>query len=466
MPFYGGSRHALRGGGAQQAEWYWVAPFTHPDVSGVTFGGFWCSRFIASQPNAFNGTGGDKPDVADSADPGTVAARTSYAKPPWRYISYWNARKAASNACAVYGPGVHLLTAFEWASLAMLSHKMSLLPHGNNRNTNPPADVTYTTETAQLDLACNARNAGWYANLTGTGPNTWNLLHDPNGPADLNGNMWEWTLGLHMQTADEVVAIAAIDGNATTISVETATAHGLAAGEHATIAGTVGYNGVYVIATAVDTTHLTIANATHDLGAEATGTVGHQGHALVLASLDVSLAASPYGRSTAVGTKTLTDSDKSWTTDFFTAGGGAGATCYLMDGAGSRLTIASNTGNVLTTASGNPAAGPYEIVVDSGVHIANGMTSVNKVLTLRNSDARLKGFAIPATSDGNGAAAYGNDGYWFDTTDPGAAPNHIRVALRCGGWNYGTSAGVFALTLNNVPAHAIYDLGFRVGKAV
>jgi len=447
-------------------EWCYIPKFVHPGVSGVTFGGFMCSRFIASQPNAFNGALGDKPDVADSTAPGNVPAFSLAGKPVWNTISYWNARIAAANANAIDGPGVHLLTAFEWASLAMLSHKYGILPHGNNGNVNPPADVTYTTETAIVDKAALARAGTYYRNLTGTGPATWNLLHDPTGPADLNGNVWEWTLGLHMQTADEVVAISAIDGDATTISVTTAAAHGLAAAEHVTIAGTVGYNGLYTIATAVDTTHFTITDAGHNLAAEATGTVGHQGHAMVLASLDVSLASSPYGRSTSIGTNTLTDTDKVWTVNYFTAGGGLAVTCYLMDSAGTRFTIASNTATQITVSSGNPAAGPYEIVKDTGMNIVNGMTSGQKILTLRDADANLKAFAIPATSNAAGAAAYGNDGYWFDTVDAGTAPNNIRTALRGGNWAGGPTAGVFSLNLASAPVDANYGIGFRLGKAL
>jgi len=370
--------------------WTYIEPFTHPNIDGVTFGGFEVANFIASQPGAFNGPGGDKPNVADNADPGTVPAMSQYAKPGWRYISYWNARKAAANARAVYGDGCHLLTAFEWASLAMLSHKTSLLPRGNNRNTNPPADVTFTNEIAILDAACNARNAGWYANLVGTGPATWNLLHHPSGPADLNGNMWEWVMGLHMQTADEA---------------------------------------------------------------------GHEGHALVLGNLNVSLTGSPYGVSTSVGTNTLTDGRKAWVTDEF-------ATMFLIDSAGTRFTISSNTATVITVASGNPASGVYEIVKDTGVNITSGMSSGHKILTLRDTDAALKGFAIPATADATGAAQYGTDGYWFDTADPGSAPNNIRTAIRGGIWTAGVGAGVFALALYYPPSNLIPGIGFRLGKAL
>ena len=374
----------------QKVTWSYVPTFTHPDIDGVVFGGFMVANFVASQPHAFNGPGGDKPDVADSTDPGTTPGMSQYGKPAWRYISYWNARKAAANASAVYGDGCHLLTAFEWASMAMLSHKTGLLPHGNNRNVNPPSDITYTNEIAILDAACNARNAAWYANLVGTGPATWNLLHDPNGPADLNGNMWERVMGLHMQTADEA---------------------------------------------------------------------GHEGHAMVLGNLNVSLTGSPYGVSTSVGTNTLTDSRKAWTVDEF-------ATMFLIDSAGTRFTISSNTATTITVASGNPSSGVYEIVKDTGTDITSGMTSANKILTLRDSDANLKGFSIPATSDATGAAQYGTDGYWFNTADPGSAPNNVRTAIRGGYWGAGVNAGVFALYLSSPPSYSSYYFGFRLGKAL
>lgn len=369
-------------------DWVMIPKFTHASIAGVTFGGFLAGRFVASQPNATPDD--DNPDVGDSSSVGTIPAFSRQGVPAWRYITYWEARKAAANANAIDGPGVHLLTAFEWASLAMLSHKYGILPHGNNGNVNPPADVTFTGETALVDRAAIARNAAYYANLVGTGPVTWNLLHHPNGPADLNGNMWEWVMGLHMQTADEA---------------------------------------------------------------------GHEGHAMVLGNLEVSLTKSPYGVSTSVGTSTLTDSRKAWTVDEF-------ATMYLIDSAGTRFTISSNTATVITVSSGNPASGVYEIVEDTGTDITSGMTTGNKILTLRDADADLKGFAIPATSDGTGAAAYGTDGYWFNTADPGSAPNNVRTARRGGAWYNGASAGVFAWYLNNAPSTSYRNIGFRLGKSL
>jgi len=365
----------------------WIPTFTHPDVAGVTFGGFWAGKYICSQPNAFNAANGDNPDVADYADPGTCPAISQYGVPGWRYINYWRARKACNNI----GVGWHLMTIFEWASLAFWSQMNGTMPHGNNANTNPPADISFPAETALLDLACNARNAGWYANAVGTGPNTWNHNHRADGVSDLNGNMWEWNLGLHMRTLDETP---------------------------------------------------------------------NEGKPLVLASLNVGLTTSPYGSSTATGLNSFTDGNKAWTVDEF-------AGDILMDSAGTRHAIASNTATVLTLTSGlTPASGVYEILKAVNVDITAGMASGNRILTLRNADADLKPFAIPATSDGTGVAKYGNDGYWFDTADPGSAPNNIRSARRGGPWTSGVNAGVFTLNLNNHPTYAILYISFRCCKSI
>jgi len=85
--------------------------------------------------------------------------------------------------------------------------------------------------------------------------------------------------------------------------------------------------------------------------------------------------------------------------------------------------------------------------------ITGGMTSGNKILTLR-SDAVFKNLSIPETSDGTGSATYGNDVYYFTATGE-------RVALRGGYWSYGTSAGVFALSLGSTRTNSYYGIGFR-----
>ncbi len=69
------------------------------------------------------------------------------------------------------------------------------------------------------------------------------------------------------------VAIGGIDGDATTITVDTSAIHNLSVGDTVTIAGTVNYNGTFVVATITDTDTFTIASTEHDENAEATGTM-------------------------------------------------------------------------------------------------------------------------------------------------------------------------------------------------
>jgi len=89
----------------------------------------------------------------------------------------------------------------------------------------------------------------------------------------------------------------------------------------------------------------------------------------------------------------------------------------------------------------------------TGVDITDSMSSGNKILTLR-SDATFKNLGIPLTSDATGSADYGNDGYWFTTTDE-------RLALRGGRWNDDTVAGVFALGLSHTRTFSLSLIGFR-----
>ncbi len=376
--------------GEYVSDFVYIPKFTHSDIAGVTFGGFLAGKYEASQPNATPDD--DNPDNADNTDPGTTPAITQPGVAGWRYVSYIQARKAAANL----GTGYHLITSFEWASLALWAQANGTMPHGNNNNSNPPADADYTSEIAILDRACNARNAGWYCALTGTGPNTWAHNHQADGVFDLNGNMWNWTDGLMLCPAN-------LNDNSTNPHV---------------IAG-----------------------------------AGGAGYPLVLADLEVTLNKSPYGKSTATAAGSLTDSVKAWTVNAF-------AGCFLYDAAGALYHIDSNTATALAIdGADTPTAGAYTILKVVATNITAGMVSGNRILTLRNADANLKPFAIPATSDATGSATYGNDGYWFDT-------GTLRAALRGGSWNGGVGAGVFALYVHYAPSPVGPRIGFRVCKAL
>jgi len=357
--------------GTSLAEMVWIPKYAHP-TWGLTVGGFWMDKYQCSQPNA---TGDDdNPDVADNTDPGTVPGISQAGVPPWTMITLYQAMKACTNR----GVGFHLCTAHEWAVAAEWSRLNGTMPHGNNGNVNPPSDVTYTGEKGVIDRAAIARGATYYRAYCGSGPNAWAHNHRADGVWDLNGNVWEWNLGLMLQQTT--------------------------------------------------------------------------GYPWILGSLNVDHARAPYGATTAVGSGSLTDGSKSWTTDEF-------AGMSVMDSAGSFFTINSNTGTVLTLASGTPASGPYVIMRSVSTDITSGMSSGNRILTLRDADADLKAFAVPLTSDGSGSATYGNDGYWFDKAA-------LRGALRGGWWIDGTRAGVFALYLGAVPTGYGVHVGCRCCKSV
>lgn len=66
-------------------------------------------------------------------------------------------------------------------------------------------------------------------------------------------------------------SISSIDGNTTTISITTSSAHGLSVGASIYIHSTTNYNGVYTVATVPTPTTLTIADNSHNFAAETSG---------------------------------------------------------------------------------------------------------------------------------------------------------------------------------------------------
>ena len=297
-------------------------------------------------------------------------------------------------ACANKGKGWHLTSAFEWASLAFLAKKYGTQPHGGNADTDPPADSVYTTEIALLDQHLHVENGSYHRALPGTGPNTWAHNHLASGVFDLQGLVWQWIL-LMMNTS---------------------------------------------------------------------------GYPYVPANLNVSYGGSPYGRGTISGsggaTPTLTCDGagvnwlKAWTVDEFNTD----CWCYIAEanaGAGGFYAVTDTTATtaILTNADapGNGTA-TFCIFKLVATDITSGMTSGHKILTLRDADASLKGFALPNTADATGSATYGNDIYYHDKSA-------VRAALR-GGYFATAAGGVFALTLLTAPSNSNFNLGFRAAKAL
>ena len=144
----------------------------------------------------------------------------------------------------------------------------------------------------------------------------------------------------------------------------------------------------------------------------------------------------------------LTDSEKNWTT-------GQWNEYYLYDSTGTFFAISGNSASALTV-SGTPASGFYEILKNTTLNVCSGLTSGDRYLTLRT-DAILKPHNVCATSDATGAAAYGNDGYWFTATGD-------RVALRGGNWANLPRSGVFALYFALTATNFSPSIGLRAAR--
>lgn len=325
-----------------------IKPFTHP-VWTTVFDAFLCDQFINSQPNARADEG--SPDVAHSGAAGAVPGISRPTLPVWDYITFPQAMIAAANK----GKGWHMMTAVEWAILAEWSRINGTMPHGGNANVNPPSDVTYTSEVAQLDEHLHVENAAYHRALPGTGPNTWSHNHKVDGVWDLQGLTWQWVMGL-----------AGKDQAATEWSVS---------GQPSVLAST---------------------SLKYITSAFGRGTIsGHDATTIL----------------TCDGTDV--NWGKAWTVDQFN-----GMYLYVAEataGAGAWYPITDTTATTITV-TGNPENGTATFYIARVIahDITSGMTSANKILTLEDADADLKPFTIPATSDGTGSATYGNDGYWFD----------------------------------------------------
>jgi hypothetical protein len=83
-----------------------------------------------------------------------------------------------------------------------------------------------------------------------------------------------WSRYSYSTTAADVTAtISSIDGDATTITVDTSSAHGISDGALVVISGTTNYNGTYTVDSITDSNTFTIADTDHNLDAEVAGTV-------------------------------------------------------------------------------------------------------------------------------------------------------------------------------------------------
>jgi hypothetical protein len=95
----------------------------------------------------------------------------------------------AKAACVSNGPGYHLMTAWEWAAIALWCLRNGTQPRGNT-SSGKSHEAVWETGTPAPDNAAKT--------LSGAGPASWRHDGTYQGIADLVGNVWEWNDGMKL----------------------------------------------------------------------------------------------------------------------------------------------------------------------------------------------------------------------------------------------------------------------------
>lgn len=104
---------------------------------------------------------------------------------------------AAMEYCSAKGAGWHVITAAEWAAIALWCKKNGHLPRGNNDYGKDVAETEY------IAIPAIKKSDGRTIKVaTGTGPTTWSHDNTIAGIWDLNGNIAEWVSGIRLVSGE------------------------------------------------------------------------------------------------------------------------------------------------------------------------------------------------------------------------------------------------------------------------
>ena len=137
-------------------------------INGKERDGFWAGKYLAS---IHNGIAYSLP-LAD----------------PAAFVSWDQSFDYGKNK----GNGYHLMTAAEYAAIALWCKKNGTMPYGNNNFGKDAREKTYQAMKTYDDNGKTGRTA------TGSGPASWYHSNDLSGIADLNGNVWERKSGMRV----------------------------------------------------------------------------------------------------------------------------------------------------------------------------------------------------------------------------------------------------------------------------
>ncbi|MFT4029738.1 MAG: SUMF1/EgtB/PvdO family nonheme iron enzyme [Protaetiibacter sp.] len=151
---------------------------------------------------AFIVNGVEVPEIYISKYQATVIDGRAYSLPdevPVVDVSFDD----AVQLCESKGPGWHLMTAAEWAAIALWCRRNGVMPRGNNdfgkdyrENVRSALPATWEAEGGEKQVG---RGEGRVAAVrTGTGPVSWSHNGQTDGIWDLNGNVAEWLGGCRL----------------------------------------------------------------------------------------------------------------------------------------------------------------------------------------------------------------------------------------------------------------------------